>query len=114
MVKVEEFQQFGKEQLDATMASAANFSKGFQALATAYGEISKKSFEEGSAYVEKLSSVKSLDKAIELQTEYARNSYEAFVAGSQKIGELYADLAKQAYKPFEGYVAKFNSGNGSN
>jgi hypothetical protein len=51
--------------------------------------------------------VKSPDKAIEVQTEYAKTVYETFVAESQKIGELYADLAKQAYKPFEDFATKF-------
>ncbi|MBS0529826.1 MAG: phasin family protein, partial [Proteobacteria bacterium] len=58
-------------------------------------------------YAEKLAGVKSLDKALEVQTEYAKSAYETFVAESQKIGELYADLAKQAYKPLEGFAAKF-------
>jgi hypothetical protein len=30
-----------------------------------------------------------------------------FVADSQKIAGLYGDLAKQAFKPIEGLVAKF-------
>ncbi|MES2750534.1 MAG: phasin family protein [Pseudomonadota bacterium] len=106
MVKVEEMQQYGKEQLDAAVASANTFSSGFQAIATAYGDYTKKSFEDTKSFVEKLSSVKSLDKAIEVQTEYAKTAYETFVAESQKIGGLYSDLAKQAYKPFEGFVAK--------
>lgn len=106
MVKVEEFQQFGKEQFDAAVASANNFSSGLQSIASAYGDYAKKSFEDTKSFVEKLSGVKSIEKAIELQTEYAKTSYETFVAESQKIGELYADLAKQAFKPFEGLVAK--------
>lgn len=53
--------------------------------------------------------MKSIEKAIELQTEYAKTSYETFVAESQKIGELYTDLAKQAFKPFEGIVAKVSA-----
>jgi hypothetical protein len=28
------------------------------------------------------------------------------VAKANRIGELYIDLAKEAYKPIEGYVAK--------
>jgi hypothetical protein len=28
------------------------------------------------------------------------------VAEATKIGELYVDLAKEAYKPFEAYMAK--------
>jgi hypothetical protein len=50
---------------------------------------------------------KSLDKALEAQTEFARSSYETFVAESQKIAGLYTDLAKQTFKPYEGLVAKF-------
>ncbi|EGP07151.1 phasin family protein [Afipia clevelandensis] len=106
MVKVEEFQQFGKEQFDAAVASANSFSSGWQSIANAYGEYAKKSFEDTKSFVEKLSGVKSIEKAIELQTEYAKTSYETFVSESQKIGELYTDLAKQAFKPFEGLVAK--------
>ena len=108
MVKVEEFQQFGKEQFDAAVASANSFSSGIQSIATAYGDYAKKSFEDAKSFVEKLSGVKSLEKAIELQTEYAKTSYETFVAESQKIGELYTDLAKQAFKPYEGLVSKIS------
>ncbi len=50
--------------------------------------------------------MKSLDKALEVQTEYARSAYETFVAESQKIAGLYTDLAKQSFKPIEGMVAK--------
>ncbi|MCX7308068.1 MAG: phasin family protein [Afipia sp.] len=107
MVKVEELQQYGKEQFDAAVASANTFSSGFQAIATAYGDYTKKSFEDTKSFVEKLSGVKSMDKAIEVQTEFAKSAYETFVAESQKIGALYSDLAKQAYKPVEGMVAKF-------
>ena len=108
MVKIEDIQHYGKEHLETVVASAHTLQGGFQAIATAYGEYAKKSFEDGKAFVEKLSGVKSLDKAIELQTEYARSAYETFVAESQKIAGLYGDLAKQSYKPFEGLVEKFN------
>jgi hypothetical protein len=45
--------------------------------------------------------VQSFDKAIELQTEFARQAYANFVAESQKILELYSELAKQIFKPWE-------------
>jgi len=51
--------------------------------------------------------VKSLDKVLEVQTEYAKSAYETFIAESQKIAGLYTDLAKQTYKPLEGMVGKF-------
>ena len=104
-------QQNGQNRPDTAMASASGFSSGFQAIATAYGDYTKKSFEDTKSFVEKMSGVRSLDKAIEVQTEFAKTAYETFVAESQKIGALYGDLAKQSYKPFGGFVAKMTPTN---
>ncbi len=99
-------QQNGNEQIGAAEAPTMAFPAGFQAIATAYGDYMKKSFEDTKSFVEKMSAVRSPDKAIEVQTEFAKTAYETFVAESQKIGALYGDLAKQSYKPFGGFVAK--------
>ena len=107
MFKVEDIQNYGKEQFEQVVNAATTVQNGFQAIATAYGDYGKKSFEDTKAFVEKLSGVKSLDKVMEAQTEFARSAYETFVADSQKIAGLYGDLAKQAVKPMEGLVAKF-------
>ena len=107
MVKnFEEFQQAGKENVDLALKSMGMLSKGTQAIATEVADYSKKAFEDGTAALEKLFGVKSFDKAIEVQTEYAKSAYEGFVAKASKIGELYADLAKETYKPFETLMAK--------
>ena len=104
-------QQNGEKRLDTATASTNTFPSGFQAIAAAYGEYTKKSFEDTKSFVEKLSAVRSLDKAIEVQTEFAKTAYETFVSESQKIGALYGDLAKQSYKPFGGFVAKMTPTN---
>jgi hypothetical protein len=98
--------QNGKEQIDAADASTNAFHAGFQAIATAYGDYAKKSFEDTKSFVEKLSGVRSFDKAVEVQTEFAKSTFETFVTESQKISALYGDLAKQAYKPFGGFLTK--------
>jgi hypothetical protein len=77
-----------------------------QTIAAETADYSKKSFEEGSAALEKLLGAKSLDKAIEIQTTYAKSAYESFVAQATKMGELYSDLAKETYKPFESFTSK--------
>ena len=107
MFKVEDFQNYGKEQLETVVNSATSVQSGLQAIATAYGDYTKKSFEDTKSFVEKLSGVRSLDKVIEAQSEFAKSAYETFVADSQKIAGLYSDLAKQAFKPLEGFAAKF-------
>ena len=104
----DEVQKLGKDNMDIAMKSLGTVSKGMQAIAVEMADYSKKAFEEGSAAAEKLLGAKSLEKAIEIQTDYAKTAYEGFVAGATRIGELYADLTKETYKPFESYVGKVN------
>jgi len=98
--------QDGSKQADPAVAPENAVPVDFQTLATAYGNYTKKSFEQTQAFVEKLSGVRSLDKAVEIQTEFAKQAYETFVTESQKIRELYRGLAKRNLRPFEGLVAK--------
>jgi hypothetical protein len=90
-------QQNGEKLLNIETASSNGFASGFQAIATAYSDYTKKSFEDTKSFVEKLSGVRSLDKAIEVQTEFAKTAYQTFVTESQKITALYGDLAKHSY-----------------
>jgi hypothetical protein len=106
MLKVEEMQNYGKEQYETAVAHATSLQSGLSAIVSAYGDYAKKSFEDTKSFVEKLSGVKSPDKALEAQAEYAKTAYETFVADSQKIAGLYGELAKQSFKPLEGIVAK--------
>jgi phasin family protein len=87
-------------------ASAHDVPVSMQTIANAYGDYTRKSLEETRSFVEKLTGVRSLDKAIEIQAEFARQAYETFVAESQRICELYSELAKQIFKPFAGMLAK--------
>ncbi len=78
-----------------------------QTIANAYRDYTKKSFQETGSVVEKLMAVRSFDKAIEVQTEFARQAYANFVVESQKICELYSRLAKQIiFSSWEGFAAK--------
>src|SRR6266480_54974 len=95
---------------NATVAPANIASIDFQTIASAYGDYTKKSFAQTKAYVEKLSGVRSLDKVVEIQTEFARQAYETFVTESKRIRELYSGLAKQSLRPFEGFTAKKKRG----
>lgn len=106
---LETLQKIGKENVDVALKSFGVASKGLQAIATEVADFQKKSFEEGTAALEKLFGAKTLDKAIEAQTEYYKTAYEGFVSKATKIGELYADLAKESYKPLEGAIAKATS-----
>jgi hypothetical protein len=108
-IPFDNFQKLGKDQVEATLKTFGSVSKGAQNIAVELADYSKKSFEEGTATIEKLVGAKTLDKAVEIQADYLKNAYEGFIAQSTKLSELYADLAKEMLKPYEGLYAKVNS-----
>jgi hypothetical protein len=91
----------GNGHLDAVAMEATSFMKIFQAIVAEGTDYTKKSVESRLAVVEKLLGAKSLETVIQVQSEYAKTSYAAFVAQATKMGELYSDLAKAAFKPVE-------------
>ncbi len=105
-INFEQYQSFGKEQFEALQASATEVSKQLQAIAAETTDYSKRSLESGSAFVEKLLGVTKFEQAIALQQDFAKSTYEGFVAEVSKLGELYANVAKEAFKPVEGAIAK--------
>jgi hypothetical protein len=106
MTNFDEIQKTSKENMDLAMASVAAMSKGVQALALETQDYSKKAMETGSAAMEDLLAAKSLDKAVEVQSDYLKTAYEAFVGQATKVNEMVVDLAKETYKPYEGMFAK--------
>ncbi len=77
-----------------------------EAIATEIADYTKRSFESGTKTMENLLSAKSLDKVIEVQTESARAAYDNYVSEVTKLGELYSDLAREAFKPYQTFVAR--------
>jgi Phasin protein len=77
------------------------FLTGFQTIANAYREHARRSLEQTLFFVEKFSAVRSLDRAAEIQTEFAKEACETFAADSQRILRLYSELGRQVLRPFE-------------
>jgi phasin family protein len=97
----EEFQKVGKDGFDAAVRSFGEVNKGFQAIAAEVTDYSKKAFEDSTRAFEQLIGAKSIEQAIEIQSQYAKKAYDAYVAEMSKLGEMYVGLAKDAYKPVE-------------
>jgi len=103
---LEEMQKFGKQQLEAATAATTSFSYGMHAAATETTDYSKKAIAANTSVVEKLLGAKNVETAIQIQTDFAKTAYEGFIAQATKVGELYAKLAKEAFKPLETVYAK--------
>ena len=101
IANIENIQKFTKDQIEAATAATATLTKGLQTIAAEATDYSKKSFETSSATFEKLVAAKTPDAAFKIQSDYAKAAYEGFVAQATKIGELYTNLAKEAFKPVQ-------------
>jgi hypothetical protein len=101
-----DFQKMGKDNYDAMVRSYGELNKGLQAIAARWTAFSKQAFEDATRTFDKLVGVKSFEQALEIQSAYAKRAYDNWVAEATKIGEIYADVAREAYKPVQKAVTK--------
>lgn len=101
---VDDLTKYNKEHVDAAIASLSLISKGVQAIAAGAADYTKKSLEQGTEVLEKMLSAGSVERALEIQSDYVKTAYKNFIAESNRMSELYADVAKEVYRPFERYM----------
>jgi hypothetical protein len=101
----EDFQKFSKQQIETVTAVTSKVTKGLQEIAVESTDYSKKAFAESTAVMEKLMGAKSVETAIQIQTDFAKTAYESFVAQVSKINQLFVKLATEAFKPVETALA---------
>lgn len=75
--------------------------KGFQAIAGKAAENTKKAFEDSTRTFEQLMGAKSFQQAIEIQSQYAKRTFDNLVADTSKLAELYGTVVREASKPIE-------------
>ncbi|MDI4656298.1 phasin family protein [Xanthobacter autotrophicus] len=102
----DELQKISKDNIESALKSFGTLSKSAQAIAVEIADYTKTSFEQGTAALEKLLGAKTVEQAIEIQQSYLKSAYEGAVAQATKLGELYTELAKETYKPFESSLGK--------
>jgi hypothetical protein len=106
IVKLDEMQQTTNDTLNATTRSFEGAVRVTREIASQIADYSKHSLEQGTQTVEKLLTVKSPDKAFEVQTEYAKAAYEGYVSHATKLGQLYTELAQETFKSYQDFASK--------
>ena len=107
----EEFQEAGKVGFDAAVNSLGEVNKGLQAIAAEVPTIRKSRLRTAPGLSEQPVGAKSFEHVMEIQSQYARMAYEAYVAELTKLGNMYAGLTRTAFKPVEQAAAKVGSPN---
>ena len=100
------FQKLGKDNYDAMVRSYDELNRGLQAISARMTDYSKRAFQDATRTFEQLVGVKSFEQAIEIQSQYAKKAYDDWVAEASKLGEIYADIARDAYRPVQQAASK--------
>jgi phasin family protein len=99
LAAVSEVSAFGKQNVEAWLASAAATQKGFEALSARTTAYSKQALENHVAAAKSLMTSKSVQEFVEKQNDYAKASFEAYVSELSTISELVSGVAKDALQP---------------
>lgn len=99
LAAISEVSAFGKQNVEAWLASAAAAQKGFEALSARTVAFQKQALENHVAAAKSLMTSKSVQEFVEKQNEYAKTSFEAYVSELSTVSELVADVAKDALQP---------------
>ena len=102
----EEYQRLSKDGFDAAVRSFAEVNKGFQMLTAEMTDYSKRAFDDGFRAWEQLVGAKTLEQMMEIQSQFAKKAYDSYMSEMSKLGEMYASLARNAYKPVEQAVSR--------
>jgi len=99
LAALSEASAFGKQNVEAWMASAQAAQKGFETLSARTVAFQKAALENHVAAAKSLMTSKSVQEFVEKQNDYAKTSFEAYVAELSTISDLVAGVAKDTLQP---------------
>jgi phasin family protein len=94
-----EINAHSKKNLEAVAASVTAASRGAEALGAQAMAYSKKALEHQTAAAKSLSTAKSVQEVVELQTAFAKSAMEAYIAEMNKASETVAASVKECFQP---------------
>ena len=95
---------YGKETVGAYVKSANVAGKGAETLHNEFYSYSKQSIEDSIAAAKALLGTKSPNELFELQSDFAKTAFEAYVGEMTKLSEIFVSTAKEAFEPLQGRV----------
>jgi hypothetical protein len=96
-----EFQKAAEGGFEAASRSFSEANKGFQAVAAEMMNYSKSAFDDAMRTWEQLIGVRSIEQAMQIQSDYAKRAYENHMAELKKLGEMTMGMMRDASKPVE-------------
>jgi phasin family protein len=103
----QQYQERVQSGFEAASRSFTEANKGFQTLAAEMMEYSKAAFDDAVRTWEQLIGVRSLEQAIQIQSDYAKRVYDNHMAELKRLGEMCVGMVRDAAKPVEDASRKF-------
>ena len=103
----DQFVSFSKDNAEAMIKSANATGKGIETINGEVFAFARKSIEEGIVATKAIMASKSVDEAIQLQTEFSKSAFEAYVDELAKFGDLALAITKSAATPLQARVSAF-------
>ncbi len=95
---------FQKDNVEAFVASSTILTKGFEVLSKEIAAFTQAQYEQSVATTKALFAVKSVKELVDLQTEFAKSSFDALVAEATKVSETGIKVANEAAEPITARV----------
>lgn len=99
--EIEDLSKIGQANMDSALKMWGDWAKSWQAVTAEMTDYSKRSIEDGTRTLEKLMSARTFEQVMEIQSSYAKRAYDDYMHQVSKLGGMYAELAKEAYRPVE-------------
>ena len=99
LAAMSEASAFGKQNVEAWLASAQAAQKGLETISARTVAFQKAALANHVAAAKSLMTSKSVQEFVEKQNDYAKTSFEAYVAELSSISDLVAGVAKDTLQP---------------
>jgi hypothetical protein len=93
-----DFQTLLKNQLDTVVSLTDVVAKDVGKIVAEAQEFSVNSFQTNVVLMRKLAGAKNVSELIQAQTDHAKQTYDATIARSKKIGDLLTELSRNTIK----------------
>lgn len=107
----QQLKTLGLGQFEAVTAATNSTVKSLLAVTTEAADYTKRSIESSLALREKLMHARKFDEIVQHQSDFAKTTFDEFIARATRIGTVYADLARENFRAIEvGLSARSSEG----
>ena len=99
---MEDAASFSKDNMEAVVASSKRAAKAAEEMNAEIAAYAKKSYEDSMAAAKEFTGCKSMTDLFEMQTAFAKASFDAYVAEATKLNEMATSAAKDCFEPITG------------